>query len=377
MTRKVLFGATVYQHLAAFHIPFMKWFQEKGYEVHAIGSESLGRKIELTEIGVICHNIEFDRNPFSKQSIVALKQLKKLFSSNYFDLIHVHTPTAAFLTRYVAKKYKQGKIIYTAHGFHFFKGASLKNWLMFYPAEKIAAKWTDVLVVMNNEDYEFGENLGFKKEVNLFNINGVGVDLNEFAQKEDGNSSYLRSELELGEESIVIACVAELSARKNQLFLLENWTGIVHRYPNANLVLVGKGPDEKKISEFIINNNLRNVHLLGYRKDVAKIISASDIITLVSKQEGLPRCLMEGMAIGKPIISTNIRGSADLVDDKETGFLIELGDNTQLSLKMIELIDSEELRIKFGKKAINKIQDYSIESVLGKMDEIYGINLEK
>ncbi|MGE6513581.1 glycosyltransferase family 4 protein [Lysinibacillus sphaericus] len=369
--RKILFGASVYQHLTSFHRPFMKWFQNQGFEVHAIGNDSLGRKAELEEIGVICHDIDFDRLPFSKKNMYALKQLKKLFSIHYFDLIHVHTPTAAFLTRYTAKNAQQGKIVYTAHGFHFFKGASKKNWLAFYPAEKLAAKWTDALIVMNNEDFVSGEKLGFKKNKNLFFVNGVGVDLNEFISDDVVGNNSLKDELKLNEDSVLITCIAELSNRKNQFFLLENWNTIISKMPNAHLILVGKGPDEEKIKTFIHAHDLVNVHLLGYRTDVPKIISGSNIITLVSKQEGLPRCLMEGMAVGKPIICTNIRGSADLVSDKNTGFLVELGDNENLITRIIELGKNEEVRHIFGEHAKMKVQEYSIENVLKVMENIY------
>lgn len=373
--RKILFGASVYQHLAVFHQPFMKWFQEQGYEVHAIGNDSLGRKNELEEIGVICHDIDFDRLPFSRKNIEALKQLKELFSNHFFDLIHVHTPTAAFLIRYMAKKAHQGKIVYTAHGFHFYKGASKKNWLVFYPAEKLAARWTDALIVMNKEDLLSGEKLGFKINKNLFLVNGVGVDLNEFMSNDNINNSinknYLKAELKLKEETVLFTCIAELSNRKNQFFLMENWRTINSKMPNGHLILVGKGPDEEKIRNFINMQHIENVHLLGYRNDVPKIINASDVITLVSKQEGLPRCLMEGMAVGKPIICTDIRGSADLVSDKQTGFLVKLGDNENLIHKIIKLGEDNKLRQSFGNNAKIKIENYSIENVLIDMENIY------
>jgi len=367
--KKVLFGASVYQHLASFHKPFMKWFQEVGYEVHAIGNDSLGRKYELLEMGVICHDVDFDRSPLSKKNFKAINQLKHLFSSHFFDLIHVHTPTAAFLTRYAAQKHQQGKIVYTAHGFHFFKGGTIKNWLLFYPAEKIATKWTNTLIVMNNEDYSSGEKLGFQKNKNLFNVNGVGVDLTEFVI--DNSSEYLKIELELNEKAVVIVCIAELSSRKNQIFLLNSWNDIIKQVPNAHLVFVGKGPDEDMLKKFIQKNNLINIHLLGYRKDVPQIIASADIVTLVSKQEGLPRCLMEGMAVGKPIICTDIRGSADLVVDRNTGFVIELDNQKMLSDQMIKLILDEELRKEFGENAKVRIQDYSIDQVMRDMKKIY------
>jgi len=368
--KKILFAASVYAHFAAFHKPFMKMFQEKGYEVHAAGSNSMNRKEELHEMGVICHDIEFDRLPFSKKNMRAIKALNALFQQNYFNLIHVHTPTAAFLTRYIASKHNQGKVLYTAHGFHFFKGASRKNWLLFYPAEKMAKRWTDGLLVMNGEDYSLGKRLGFKENQNIFYVHGVGVDLNEFYE---GNEEHqgIRQELGFSSDAIVISCVAELSARKNQLFLLENWKSIVERCPKAQLLIIGSGPDLEKIEASINDQRITNVHLLGYRRDVARIIASSDIVTLVSKQEGLPRCLMEAMASAKPIITTNVRGSKDLVGNGQCGMVVDLGDNERLVKSFVTLIHDRQLRMEYGKKGLQNIQNYSLSNVLNEMEEIY------
>lgn len=369
--KKVLFCASVYQHLSAFHKPYMRWFLEKGYEVHAVGSNNLGRKDELEEMGVICHDIDFARLPFSRENLKAYKQLSNLFSEYYFELIHTHTPTASLLIRHAAFKAKQGKIIYTAHGFHFFEGASKKNWLLFYPAEKMAAKWTDLLIVMNQEDLVSGENLGFKVGEDLFLVNGVGVDLREYAIDNQNGDRNLKQELMLSEDAVLISCIAELSSRKNQFFLLENWKEIVASVPDIHLVLVGKGPDEQMLKNYIIKNNIFNVHLLGYRKDIPQILASSDIVTLVSKQEGLPRCLMEGMALKKPIITTNIRGSSDLVVNDETGLLVNLNDNKALVEAIIKLATNENLRSIFGENGGIKIQDYCIDNVLEDMTKIY------
>jgi len=368
--KKILFVASVYAHFAAFHKPFMKMFQEKGYEVHAAGSNSMNRKDELNEMGVICHDVEFERFPFSKKNLKALKELNALFQVHYYNLIHVHTPTASFLTRYIASKHNQGKILYTAHGFHFFKGASRKNWLLFYPAEKMAKRWTDGLLVMNGEDFSLGKKLGFKENQNMFHVHGVGVDLNEFHEAIN-KKTCLKEELSLDSNAVVICCVAELSARKNQMFLLENWETIVERCPAANLVLIGSGNDSAKIKAYITENEMRNVHLLGYRSDVPSIIASSDIVTLVSKQEGLPRCLMEAMACAKPIITTNIRGSKDLVDNGQCGLVVDLGDRERLIKSFITLIEDEQLRVNYGKSGRKKIQDYILPTVLTEMEEIY------
>ncbi|MGG1676771.1 glycosyltransferase family 4 protein [Neobacillus sp. NRS-1170] len=368
--KKVLFVASIYGHFAAFHKPFMQMFQEKGYEVHAAGSNSLNSKDELLEMGIICHDIEFDRSPFSKNNLLAIKKLHHLFQVNYFSLIHVHTPTAAFLTRYVASKHDQGKVLYTAHGFHFFKGASRKNWILFYPAEKMAKRWTDGLLVMNEEDYQLGKRLGFKENDNMFRVHGVGVNLHEFNPRTEKGMD-IKSELGLSSDAVIISCVAELIDRKNQMFLLENWKEVVNCCPNAHLLIIGSGKDFDKINTFIHEQGMINVHLLGHRRDVPKILAVSDIVTLVSKQEGLPRCLMEAMACAKPIITTNIRGSKDLVENGHCGIVVNLGDHEHLRKSFITLINDEQLRTVYGKNGQQRIQNYSLMNVLSEMEDIY------
>jgi glycosyltransferase involved in cell wall biosynthesis len=321
-------------------------------------------------MGIICHDIDFDRSPFSKNNIKAIKEMNAIFQEYYFNLIHVHTPTAAFLTRYVASKHSQGKVLYTAHGFHFFKGASRKNWLLFYPAEKMAKRWTDGLLVMNEEDYHLGKRLGFKENENMFHIHGVGVDLQEFSVKTE-KVMDIKSELGLGSDAIVISCVAELIARKNQMFLVENWKKIIKFCSNAHLLLIGGGKDFDTIKTFIHEQGIKNVHLLGYRNDVAKILAASDIVTLVSKQEGLPRCLMEAMACAKPIITTNVRGSRDLVENGQCGIIVNLGDHEHLINSLIALINDDKLRTVYGKNGQKRIQNYSLMNVLNEMEDIY------
>ena len=136
---KVLFIASVYTHLAAFHIPFMKMLQERGYEVHAAASSSEGRREDVERVGVTCWEIPFARSPYSPANIQAYRRLKDLLREHHFDLIHVHTPVAAFLGRYLAKATNQGAVLYTAHGFHFYQGAPRRNWLIYYTAERIAS----------------------------------------------------------------------------------------------------------------------------------------------------------------------------------------------------------------------------------------------
>ncbi|MBO9130003.1 glycosyltransferase family 4 protein [Bacillus sp. 165] len=366
--KKVLFSATVYLHLAAFHKPFMKMLQRNGFEVHAAANPHFGRKDEIEELGVKCWDIPFSRSPYTKHNWKAYKELKSLFEENYFDLIHVHTPVASFLVRYLAKRNKQGPVLYTAHGFHFFKGAPLTNWLLYYSAERIASRWTDGLIVMNNEDYSNGIKMGFIPNETLFSTRGVGIDIESYSYKE---KSEIRKELNIPEDHIVITCVAELCSRKNQLYLLEAWKELSTMHKHIHLLLVGDGGMETELTEFANNKGLRNVHFAGYRTGIPSIISSSDIMTLVSKQEGLPRCIMEAMACSKPSVVTNVRGSRDLVEHGVTGYVVELDDKEQLVQSFHALIQDKEKRIQMGQAAFEKIQGYALQNVSGQLDSIY------
>jgi glycosyltransferase involved in cell wall biosynthesis len=276
---------------------------------------------------------------------------------------------AAFLGRYLAKATGQGPVLYTAHGFHFYRGAPLKNWLIYHTAERIAASWTDGLLVMNKEDFENARHLGFLPGKNLFYVHGVGVELNCYPPSSGVGS--VRVELGLGRDDMVVTCVGEFNANKNHAFLLNAWQRLSHRYGSAHLLLVGVGQDMAALQRKVEIEQIPRVHFLGYRRDVPHILQESDIVALVSKREGLPRCIMEAMAAGKPVVASNVRGNRDLVENGRTGFLVELGDVPGLGKALERLISDPELRAAMGAAGREKIQDYSLEKVTVEMADIY------
>jgi len=367
---KVLFIASVYTHLAAFHIPFMKMLQGRGYEVHAAASSSEGRREDVERIGVTCWEIPFARSPYSPANIQAYRRLKDLLREHHFDLIHVHTPVAAFLGRYLAKATNQGAVLYTAHGFHFYQGAPRRNWLIYYTAERIASRWTDGLIVMNSEDFENAQRLGFKSGENLFYVHGVGVDLSPHSDPPEGDRN-IREELRIGPDDVVVTCVAEFIERKNHNFLLDAWRELTKRYNSAHLLLVGKGERMEILQKRVEKEQIPRVYFLGYRRDVPQILKETDIAALVSKHEGLPKCIMEAMAMGLPVVASNVRGNRDLVENEHTGFLVELGDISGLIRALERLVSDPALRAAMGAAGRNKIQDYSQDRVLAEMNSIY------
>jgi len=373
---KVLFIATVYNHLAAFHIPFMKMLQEKGYEVHAAASSAMGLRDDVENARVVCWEIPFKRSPYNPANVKAFFKLRSLLKNHHFDLIHVHTPVAAFLGRFLAKSTHQGPVLYTAHGFHFYKGAPRRNWLIYYTAERIASRWTDGLIVMNDEDFENAQKLGFKAGENLFYVHGVGVDLSEYADSLVCENN-IRASLVIGQEDIIVTCVAELIERKNHDFLLDAWSELASRHDYIHLLFVGTGEKMATLQKRVMQEHLQRVYFLGYRRDVPQILSETDIATLVSKHEGLPRCIMEAMAAVKPVVASNARGNRDLVEHGRTGFLVELEDVSGLIQAFEKLILDRQLRISMGIAGQKKIRDYSLENVLAEMSDIYDLYLSR
>jgi glycosyltransferase involved in cell wall biosynthesis len=371
---KVLFLATVFRHLASFHIPFMLMLNDMGCEVHAAASFD-GHESTVKSAGVICWDISFARSSYSLRNVKASLQLKNLFDNIRYDLIHVHTPVAAFLGRCIARRTGQGSVLYTAHGFHFYEGAPLHNWLAYYSAEKLAARRTDGLVVMNQEDlYSAEKRLGFIRGHNLFFVHGVGVDINHFCSTSLGfQDSFctVRNALHLSQKDILVACIGELSRRKNQAFLLKSWKAIASKRSNAHLLLVGDGPLSNVLQKMVERQNIRNVHFIGFKTNIQKILDEVDVVALVSKQEGLPRAIMEAMAVSRPVVATNIRGNIDLVRNGVNGLLVDIGDVQGLESALLALIDDYHLRTSMGSAGRAMIQPYSMESVLDEMRQIY------
>lgn len=374
--KKILFIATVENHLLSFHIPFMKYFQGKGYEVHV--ATKLGeRRGELEQYGIVCHNVPFSRSMNLLVALRALIQLVKLMRENRFSLVHVHTPMAAFLGRLVAKLTHTRPVLYTAHGFHFYKGAPWYYWAFIYPAEYIAGKWTDGLIVMNQEDYVNAQKMGFQPKKNLFLVHGVGVDFKQIIKLSLIDNDDIREELTIDHKDIIISCIAEFISRKNHIFLLKAWNKITQNLKNVHLLLIGNGSCLESIKQQVKINSLPRVYFLGYRKDVAQIILKSDIVTLVSKHEGLPRSIMEAMALGKPVVVSNVRGNRDLIKHGENGFLVELGDIEGLTSSFKKLINDVKLRADMGKASLEIVKEYNIEKVLAEMSSIYDYYLKK
>lgn len=372
--KKALLVTTVCGFIPQFEMNNVKILKEMGYEIHYASNFDnpvYYFPIDIFEnFGIVKHQVDFVRSPYSFKNIKAYKQLKRVLYDEKFKLIHCHTPMGSVITRYAARKLveKGTKMIYTAHGFHFYKGAPTHNWLFYYPIEYKLAKWTDVLITINSEDYKNASTFKLHQNGKLYKVNGVGIK--DIPGLKQAINNTMLSSHRSNDGDFNIISVGELTKRKNQMIVIKALEQL--NDPKIKYFICGSGEKESEIQEYIRNRDLTNqVFLLGYRKDVKSLLKKSDCFVHSSLQEGLSMAVMEAMACGVPVICSDIRGNNDLITNGWEGFLVKDNDVAQYASCIKKLKEDKELCKWFSDNAMKKIQQYSITVVEKQMRGIY------
>ena len=372
MKKKVLFTATVDSHILHFHVPYLKYFKENGYEVHVATNGK--EKIPYCDVK---HVVSFERNPFKFKNLIAIKQLKKIITDEKFAIIHTHTPMGSVVTRLAAKKSRKKyntRVLYTAHGFHFYKGAPAINWIIFYPVEKYLSKFTDTLITINSEDYDLAKRKFSKRCKDIKYIHGIGVDYEKFKVRlDDDEKNDLRKDLALNSDDYVIIYAAELNKGKNQIMLIKAIKKLVEDgIKDIKVLLPGldslNGYYQKRVKKLDLENY---IHFLGYRKDVEKLMNISNLAVSTSRREGLGIHLAEAMVSDIPCIATIDRGHKELITDNVNGYLINQEDYLELAKKIVFLKSNKKIGKKFVENSKKIVEDYLIENVIKEMKKIY------
>lgn len=365
--KRVAVIATTDDMIARFMPPHIRFMVNEGAEVDCFCALTGFDCSELEAIGgVKIYDVGFTRSPFTLKNLKGYKKLKQFFKQNHYDLISCMQPVGGVMGRLVGKKFKV-KTLYTAHGFHFFKGCPKKNDLIYKNIEKHYARFTDALVTINEEDYQSALKFKAKK---VYKINGIGVDLVKFQPNDKLNKAELKRELGLSDDDFVITSVGELNENKNTFRLLE----IIKNLPNKNVkyLVCGTGKLESQFTQFVQKNSLGDrVKILGFRKDVQNILSVTDAYVMPSLREGLSKSMMEAMCFGLPVIASKIRGNTDLLGDGEGGILCEPTDNAALSDAIKTLAADKALCKKFGDRNKEFVKNFDINIVLSQMKSIY------
>jgi glycosyltransferase involved in cell wall biosynthesis len=368
MKKKIAFVATLYKHLADFSIPHMRLLQSFGFEIHVYAYEAR-RKQDLEEIGIICHDLPLGRNPFHWKNISAIKDLTKSFKHEKFAMIHCHTPMGGVVGRIAGNFAKIPNVVYTAHGFHFYKGSSRISWLLYHTVEKFLAKWTDYLILVNEEDYLIGKTFKVRKTVNWIpehtSIKKFDIDI---------DLDFYRNKIDLQPSDFVFICVAELISRKNHIQIIESLNKIAKKenYKTVKCLFVGEGELLASLQKKVNDMDLEDVvKFLGFRKDIPELLNISDVAILVSYQEGLPVFGLESIASGLPFITTDIRGSQDLVLDYENGIKVKPDDIEATAKAMMYMIENKIVLKKMGLKSKEISLQYDESIILEKTEKIY------
>lgn len=369
MGKKILYCATVDYHFEAFHLPYMKWFKEQGWSVDVAACGQIALPYTDNK-----YNIPIQRSPFSKSNIIAYKQLKKLIERNNYNIIHCHTPIGGVLTRLAARqaRRKGTKVVYTAHGFHFCKGAPLANWLLYYPIEKYLAHYTDNLITINNEDYKLATKHRFKAGM-IHHIFGVGINTEKFKAISKNKKNNLKKSFGYNADDFLLFNAAEFNKNKNQQFLLKSFAHLKKVVPNARLLLAGEGPLLKRNKQLAKQLRIDHlVHFLGKRNDIDQLLPMCDLAVAASFREGLPVNVMEAMACELPVVAVANRGHRELIFNNKTGWLLPTWNVEEFSEKVQLIAQDKQKQNQFGLHGRKRIlEKYSLPNVLFEKMKIY------
>lgn len=368
---KILYTASVLSHICQFHLPVMEALQKKGNIIHVAANNNLAEKNGLQL--KFCDNyfeMPFQRSPRDKRNIEAYKQLKQLINSEKYDLIICNTPVVGLLTRLAARKSRKTgtKVIYIAHGFHFYTGAPKKYWAI-YPIEKFFADYfTDVLITINQEDYDRAKS---KFHCKIEHINGVGVRSERYHPASKEEQLSMRQREKLPADAFVILCTKELMFDNNQKTLLKATAALKGKIDNLVLLLAGNGPDEQILKQMVKDLNISEiVRFLGYRTDLEQVVPAMNLIVSCSYREGMPLNIIEAMLCARPIIASYNRGHNELIDDGKTGYLFEMMDDKKLASLILEVYNHPAEATNMGQNAYAKVQKYTSQAVVAQMEKI-------
>ena len=369
MKNKILFVANIHKHFMAFHLPYIIWLKGQGYEVHVAANDA-STLIEDADKQFI---IPISRKPFSFENIKATIALKRIIKQEQYCLVHCHTAMGSVTARIAAKSFRGNglKVLYTAHGFHFYKGSPRLYWLLYYPVEKYLSKFTDVIITINKEDFELVQKKEFRNKFS-FLLPGVGVKNEKFNQVDDHIKLALREKNNLKNDDFILIYAAEYIYRKNHKFLIEAIPSLIKKIPNLKVLLAGRGELMQEVKKEVQDLKLQKTLLqLGFRTDIDELYKLADVGISTSRQEGLGLNLAEEMMCGLPVVASLDRGHKEIIDHSINGFLFEQNDKNQFEEYILYLFQNLKIRLEMSLQAKIKSQKFELENSLKEMQKIY------
>lgn len=303
-----------------------------------------------------------------RDNLTAYRNLSEVIKKGNVEAIHCNTPVGGMVGRLAGRIHHVKKVIYTAHGFHFYEGAPLFNRTVLKWSEQLMAHWTDAIITMNKEDYEAAKRFKLKKGGKVFFVHGVGITLADFVNP--GNRTEKRRKLALQPDDIALISAGDLVARKNYGVAIE----AIAKANDSRLhyYICGKGPELDNLKKLAEEKGVaEQIHFLGFRTDIKELLYAADIFLFTTLQEGMPRSMMEAMACGLPCIASKIRGNVDLLDDGQGGFLKDVSDAQGFADSISRLASDSDLREKMKAFNLEAIKQYDVEVIKREIQAIY------
>ncbi len=344
MPKKILYCASTVSHIMNFHLPYLKAFHEKGYDVWVTANEQ--KPVPYADHVVA---LPFCKKMTSIRNIRAVHMAHKLIREEKFDIVSTHTMLASAVIRAAILPLRhRPKVFCTVHGYLFNESDGLKKWKYLFP-EKICARVTDVLMVMNHEDFAIAEKHKLYHG-KLHYINGMGIDLTKFPPITDEERTAARAVYDLAETDIAYVYAAEFSKRKNQSFLIRAFAESCKNDSHLKLFLAGEGALLNSCKDLTKKLSISNqVFFPGYINHIRDLYAACDVCVSTSLCEGLPFNVMEAMACGLPVIASNIKGHRELVLDGKYGLIFQNFEELKGSIERIS-------RSRTLKKSLRKVE---------------------
>lgn len=369
--KKILFVANIHKHFLAFHQPHIEWLKKQGYEVHVAAGGDPDIPVPVADKQF---TLSIERNPFNISNIKACRELSTIIEKERYCLVHCHTAMGSVVARWAARKARSRgrlKVLYTAHGFHFFKGSPKRYWLMYYPMEKLLSRYTDAIITINQEDFDLVKTHNFHNK-DTYKIPGIGINTKRLMPTSPELKQCLRREYGYKDSDFILIYIAEYIERKNHLFIINALPQLSNKIPNIKVLFAGRGRLMEQIKNHAqVIRMEKYIDFLGFRKDIGQLISLSDIGISASKQEGLGLNLAEEMYSGIPVVVSEDRGHKELVINGENGFLFPQMSQENFIHHVTKMAQNKELREKMGEIAKLRMKKFSLDNSLREMGNIY------
>jgi glycosyltransferase involved in cell wall biosynthesis len=373
MPTRLLIATTIDATLESFMLPFADHFRSQGWVVDGAAA-GLSANHEVASHFDQAWEMVWSRSPLDGDNLEAIAQIREIVTSREYDIVHVHTPVAGFITRLALKKLRARtgvRVVYTAHGFHCRPGGNPVKNRAFAALERTAAQWTDALVVINHEDERLARRLGLGGRGPVYYMPGIGIDLASYSKANTPASAIasVRDELHLRPGDALFLVIAAFDPGKRHIDAVKALK--LTSDSSYHLAFAGTGPEMDKIRELTAELGLAgNVHFLGQRADIQALLAVSAALVHPSLREGLPRSVMEAMAMGTPVIGTRIRGTGELLSGG-AGALVDVMDVEALAAAMRQVVREPDTAKAWAARAQARVSRYAIERVVTLHDDLY------